>query len=119
MKLKNIKIATVLPYKENYTFNKASAASLWVYEFFKTSKHKEFNYIYGSTNNKDFLSKNYINIYLKSLDSKFKSSTSEYCDKLEIEIKKKTFDIVEIHNRPLIFFKLIKTLNTKDNPLTS
>ena len=34
---KNIKIATVLPYKENYTFNKASAASLWVSEFYKKS----------------------------------------------------------------------------------
>ena len=30
---KNIKIATVLPYKENYTFKKASAASLWVSEY--------------------------------------------------------------------------------------
>ena len=32
---KNIKIATVLPYKENYTYTKASAASLWVSEFIR------------------------------------------------------------------------------------
>ena len=31
---KKKKIATILPYKENYTFGKASAASLWVAEFF-------------------------------------------------------------------------------------
>jgi len=31
----NIKIATILPYKENYSTEKASAASLWVSEFFK------------------------------------------------------------------------------------
>ena len=33
-----LKIATILPYKENYTFSKAAAASLWVYDFFKHSK---------------------------------------------------------------------------------
>ena len=37
-KIKNIKIATILPYKENYSFEKASAASLWVAEFFKKFK---------------------------------------------------------------------------------
>ena len=76
MKSKNIKIATILPYKENYSFGKASAASLWVSEFFKNSKFKKFNFIYGNTDQKDYLSKNYININLKSLNSKFKSSTS-------------------------------------------
>ena len=38
---KNLNIATILPYKENYTFTKASAASLWVSEFFKKSKYKK------------------------------------------------------------------------------
>ena len=42
----NIKIATILPYKENYTFTKASAASLWVSEFFKKSKYKKNNIIF-------------------------------------------------------------------------
>ena len=44
---KNLNIATILPYKENYTFTKASAASLWVSEFFKKSKYKKNNIIYG------------------------------------------------------------------------
>ena len=35
---KNLNIATILPYKENYTFTKASAASLWVSEFFQKIK---------------------------------------------------------------------------------
>jgi hypothetical protein len=60
MKKKNIKIATILPYKENYTYTKASAASLWVSEFFRKSKFRTSNYIYGHTKYKDFLSKNYI-----------------------------------------------------------
>ena len=34
---KKINIATILPYKENYSLEKASAASLWVSEFFKKS----------------------------------------------------------------------------------
>ena len=33
-----MKISILLPYKENYSFEKASAASLWVAEFFKNSK---------------------------------------------------------------------------------
>ena len=33
-----MKIASILPYKENYTFARASAASLWVSEFYKKSK---------------------------------------------------------------------------------
>ena len=40
-KIKDLKIATILPYKENYSFEKASAASLWVSEFFKYSKFKK------------------------------------------------------------------------------
>ena len=60
---KRYKIATILPYKENYTYEKASAASLWVAEFYKRSKFKKDNYIYGNTKSKNYLTKNYINIY--------------------------------------------------------
>ena len=56
----NIKIATILPYKENYTFSKAQAAAIWVKDFFQYSKHKNQNYIYGNTNSKDIIrSKDY------------------------------------------------------------
>ena len=111
-KIKNLKIATILPYKENYSFEKASAASLWVAEFFKRSKFKKNNNIYGYTNSKNFLTKNYININLKSIKSKIKSSTKEYSQKLIKEINNKKYDIVEIHNRPLILFNLIKRIES-------
>ena len=111
-KIKDLKIATVLPYKENYSFEKASAASLWVAEFFKNSKFKKNNFIYGFTNSKNFLTKNYININLKNIKSKIKSSTKEYSQKLIKEINNKKYDIVEIHNRPLILFNLIKKIET-------
>ena len=115
MTLKNqkIKIATILPYKENYTMDKASAASLWVSEFFQKSKHKETNIIYGHTKSKSYLTKNYKNINLLSIKSKIRSSTKEYSDKLIKELLDNNFEIVEIHNRPLILIRLAKKINTR------
>jgi len=112
-KKENLKIATILPYKENYSFEKASAASLWVSEFYNKSKFKKNNKIYGSTNSKKYLTGNYINIKLNSINSRFKSTTKEYCEKLTDRINKEIFDIIEIHNRPLIFFNLVKNINSK------
>ena len=112
-KIKNLKIATILPYKENYSFDKASAASLWVADFFKKSKYNKNNIIYGYTKSKKYLTKNYFNINLKSINSKFSSTTTEYSRKLIKEINSKNFDIVEIHNRPLILYNLVNKINTK------
>jgi glycosyltransferase involved in cell wall biosynthesis len=108
-----LKIATILPYKENYTFTAAAAASLWVGDFFKYSKLKKNNFIFGSTNTKDYLTKNYINIKIDNIDSKFSSTTTLYCDNLIKKISKKKFDIVEIHNRPLVFNYLHTKLDCK------
>ena len=108
-----LKIATILPYKENYTFIAAAAASLWVCDFFKYTKFKKNNYIFGSTDTKDYLTKNYINIKIDNIDSKFSSTTTLYCNKLIKKIKNKKFDIIEIHNRPLVFNYLYNKLNSK------
>ncbi len=110
---KNLNIATILPYKENYTFKKASAASLWVSEFYKKSKYKKNNIIYGHTKSKDYLTKNYKNINLKNLKSKLRSTTNEYAEKLTREIQNNNFDIIEIHNRPLLLFKLLNNVKGK------
>ncbi|WP_440614358.1 glycosyltransferase [Candidatus Pelagibacter sp. HIMB1748] len=110
---KNLNIATILPYKENYTFDKASAASLWVSEFFKKSKYKKNNIIYGHTKSKNYLSKNYKNINLKNINTKLKSTTYEYAEKLRKEINNNNFDIIEIHNRPLLLFKLTNKVKSK------
>jgi hypothetical protein len=112
-KKKNLKIATILPYKENYSLEKASAASLWVAEFYKSSKFKNENIIYGYTESKNYLTKNYTNINLESIKSKFISTTKEYCKKLIKILKNNEFDIVEIHNRPLILFNLFNRINSK------
>jgi len=110
---KKINIATILPYKENYSLEKASAASLWVSEFFKSSKFKKNNFIFGNTNSKNYLTKNYININLTSLKSKFQSTTKEYSNNLIKQIIKKKFDLIEVHNRPLILFNLVKQIQNR------
>ena len=52
-----MKIATLLPYKENYTVSKAQAAAIWVCDFYKYSKFKDDNFIYGNTSTNDYLTK--------------------------------------------------------------
>ena len=108
-----LKIATILPYKENYTFKKAQAAAIWVCDFFKFSKFKNNNFIFGNTKGTDYLTKNYINISINNLKSKFSSSTNEYCNNFIKKNKKSNFDIIEIHNRPLVFNLLKKEINSK------
>ena len=113
LKKKIYSIATILPYKESYTSDYASAVSLWVSEYFKRSKFKKNNYIYGNTKPGKYLTKNYINIPLNNLKFRFKSTSNEYTDKLINELNKKKFEIIEIHNRPLVLFKLLSRVKSK------
>ena len=121
--IKKPKIATILPYKENYTFSKAQAAAIWVNDFYKHSTYKNTNYIFGNTKTKDFLTKNYINVPIKKNKSRFASTTNEYCDNFIKISKKYDFEIIEIHNRPLVFNYLKQRLKKKfilyfhNNPL--
>jgi len=106
------KIATILPYKENYTYSKAGAAALWVRDFFKYSKYRNNIHIFGNTNTRDYLTKNYFNVNLKNVNSKFSSATIQYCNNIIKKIKNR-YDIVEIHNRPLVFGYLKKKIDSK------
>ena len=108
-----MKIATILPYKENYTYSKAQAAAIWVSDFYKYSKYKDQTFIYGNTTTKDFLTKNYINIQINNLKKKFTSTTKEYCNNFIKKTKNKNFDIIEIHNRPEVFNLLKDKINSK------
>ncbi len=108
-----MKIATILPYKENYTISKAQAAAIWVSDFFKFSKYKNQTFIYGNTNTNDYLTKNYVNIKINNLGAKFTSTTKEYCNNFIKKTKKKNFDIIEIHNRPEVFNLLKPNFNSK------
>ncbi len=112
-KNQKLRIATILPYKENYSVDKASAASLWVSEFYKKSRFKKNNFIYGHTKSKKYLTKNYININLTNLKSKIKSTTNEYANKLIKDLNNKNYNIVEIHNRPQLLDKLLNKVKTR------
>jgi len=111
--IKDIKILTILPYKENYTKSKAQAAAIWVYDFLKFSRFKKNTLVIGSTKGKNYLSKNYLNINIDNLGSKFSSSTIRYCNKIIKKIDDIKYDLIEIHNRPLVFEYLKKNINKK------
>tara|TARA_B110000305_G_C19385150_1_gene611809 strand:- start:773 stop:1315 length:543 start_codon:yes stop_codon:yes gene_type:complete len=96
-------IATILPYKENYTVDGAQAAAIWVADFYKYSTFKKTNSIYGNTIKKNYLTKNYTNINITGLNKILSSSTNEYCKNFIKKIDGKNFDLIEIHNRPHVF----------------
>jgi hypothetical protein len=108
-----MKIATILPYKENYSKNGAGAVALWVSEFIRDSVNKNSTYIFGSTQNKKFLSKNYININLNKFNSKFNSTTKKYSQEILKKVQDHNFDIIEIHNRPNMVMDFSNKVNSK------
>ncbi len=110
-----MKIATILPYKENYTLNGAGAVSLWIKDFLRDSNYKKNIIVFGSTNKKKFLTKNYINIDIdyNIINSKINSTTKEYSKKIIEKINKRKFDIIELHNRPTMVDSFLKKTNSK------
>ena len=106
-----MKISILLPYKENYSVNYAGAVSLFINDTTKLSKFKKNIRVYGSTDFKSKLSKNYTNIELNK-SSLFQSQSRFYVNKF-IELQKNVnADIIEIHNRPN-YLKYIKKLKSK------
>ena len=106
-----MKISILLPYKENYSPNYAGAVSLFIKDTIKKSKFKKDIRIFGSTDFKSILSKNYTNIELNK-SNLFQSQSRFYVNKF-IELQKSTnVDIIEVHNRPN-YLKYIKKLNSK------
>ena len=106
-----MKISILLPYKENYSVNYAGAVSLFINDTSKLSKFKKKIRIFGSTDFKSILSKNYTNIELNK-NSLFQSQSRFYVNKF-IDLQKNiNADIIEIHNRPN-YLKYIKKLNSK------
>ena len=60
-----MKISILLPYKENFTKDYAGAVSIFVDGVNKHSTFKSSIKIYGNTDYKNYLSKNYKNIPFK------------------------------------------------------
>ena len=93
-----MKIAILLPYKENFSPVYPGAVSLFVYETSKISRFKKNIIVYGNTLYKKKFPIKYKNIELRS--SIFGSQTKIYVKKFINLEKKNNSSIIEIHNRP-------------------
>ena len=69
-------ISVLLPFKENYSKNVAGAVSLFVKDTSKVSYFKDTITVFGSTNEKNILDRNYVN--LKPKKNFLQSSNKEY-----------------------------------------
>ena len=104
-----MKISILLPYKENFSPNYPGAVSLFVNDMIKLSKFKKEIVVFGNTNYKKKLSKNYINIPIKK---NIVSSVSKiYVNEFLKHEKKNTSNIIEIHNRPNYFHLIFNKIN--------
>ena len=100
-----MKISILLPYKENFAPNYAGAVSLFVNDITNVSFFKKSTYIFGNTDSKKKLSKNYINL---EINKKIFQSTSKSYIKTFLDYHKDVdADLVEVHNRPN-YINLIK-----------
>ena len=108
-----MKIASILPYKENYTKKGAGAVALWISEFMRDSIYKKNSFVFGNTTNKNFLTKNYINIKIDTINSRLRSTTKEYSNKIIKRIENMSFDIIELHNRPIMVKEFYKKIDSK------
>jgi glycosyltransferase involved in cell wall biosynthesis len=117
-----MKIAILLPYKENFSSEYAGAVSIFINDTVIKSKYKDTTQVYGNTDFKKDLLKNYTNLSLNK-KSLIESSSNLYVNNF---IKKKSVinsDIIEIHNRPNYMYKILKLKKPKkilyfhNNPL--
>ncbi len=108
-----MKIASILPYKENYTKQGAGAVALWISDFMRDSIYKKNTFVFGNTKNKNFLTKNYTNINIGNINSRLNSTTKEYSSKIIKKIKTINFDIIELHNRPIMVKDFFKKIDSK------
>ena len=102
-----MRIAILLPYKENFSPEYPGAVSLFVYETSKISKFKKNITVYGNTLYKKKFSIKYQNIELKK--NMFRSQTKNYVEKFINLEKKNNSSIIEVHNRP----NYLKILSSK------
>ena len=117
-----MRISILLPYKENFSIKKSGAVSLGVNDILKNISEKRNTFVFGKTDEKKFLDKNYVNLNFKKVF--LKSHSKEYIKKfLEYEDKKPS-DIIEVHNRPAYIEQIKKNTSSKlilyfhNDPLT-
>ncbi len=106
-----MKISILLPYKENFSINKAGAVSLYVRDITAKSKFKNEIKIYGETKDKKKLLKGFVHLDIKK--KFYLSKTNAYINEFVKKERNNKSDLIEIHNRPSYVSYIKKNLNSK------
>ena len=106
-----MKISILLPYKENFSLNKAGAVSLYVKDISKHSKYKKNIKIFGETSDSRKLLKNFIHLDIRNRI--YLSKTNAYIKEFVKKQKIEKSELIEIHNRPSYVSLIHKELKTK------
>ena len=93
-----MKISILLPYKENFSPIYPGAVSLFLKDTIPLSKFRKKILVYGNTDYKTKLLKNYKNLEFKKYF--FKSSSNSYLKKFIEDKNIIKSKLIEIHNRP-------------------
>ena len=101
-----MKISILLPYKENFSPSYPGAVSLFLKDTIPLSKYKKNILVYGNTDFKKKLLKNYKNLSFKKFF--FKSSSKSYVEKFIEDENFNKSDLIEIHNRPNYINRIYK-----------
>ena len=101
-----MKIAILLPYKENFSPEYPGAVSLFVNETSKISKYKKEIIVFGNTNYKKKYNLKYININL--IKNPLSSQTREYINKFSKIQKNIIYPYLKFTIDQVISFSLIK-----------
>ena len=106
-----MKIAILLPYKENFSSEYPGAVSLFVNETSQISKYKKKIIVFGNTKFKKKFKIKYVNINLSR--NPLASQTKAYVSSFINLQKKFKFSIIEVHNRPSYINQIQKKLPYK------
>ena len=106
-----MKIAILLPYKENFSPEYPGAVSLFVNETSTKSRYRKKIIVFGNTNYKKKYNLRYININLKK--NPLISQTKEYVNRFSRIQKKYDISLIEVHNRPSYILQLSKLVPVK------
>ena len=120
--IKDLKIAILLPYKENYSEKFAGAVSLFVSDTLKKSFYQKSTFVYGNTKSLKYLTLNYKNVKIKK--SLIHSTSFNYVENFINSKNTLESNIIEIHNRPKYINQIKKKFLNKiflyfhNDPLT-
>tara|TARA_B100000035_G_scaffold262714_1_gene234191 strand:+ start:1258 stop:3387 length:2130 start_codon:yes stop_codon:yes gene_type:complete len=106
-----VKIAILLPYKENFSPEYPGAVSLFVNETSKISKYKKDILVFGNTSFKKKYNLKYLNINL--LKNPLVSQTKEYVNRFSRIQSKYNIALIEVHNRPSYILQLKRIIPKK------